>query len=332
LIGAGISCIYLSLIKILSAWFDENEFGAVLGLLMALGMLGNMLATTPLALSVDFMGWRATYVVVAALTVGLAALVHYRVKDAPGEGARSAPPKELAGGPAVQASGGEKVASFFRIMWTLMTNRSYLMLVIFMIAGSSQQGFQSLWAGPFLSRSYGYSLIQVGNGLLWYSVGGICGAPLWGLLSDRLVKSRKRVLIWGSAISVIIWFMPSFFPQALPRNVIPAFLFFMAMAAGGGVLTHAMVRESFSYRIFGIAVGIINFFTFLGGAAFTQLMGHVVASFPKTDGAYPLIAYQATLMLIFGTWVIRLFSLTLTDEQKRTAAQPAAREMADVTS
>jgi len=324
LIGAGISCIYLSLIKILSAWFDEHEFGTVLGLLMSLGMLGNMLATTPLALSVEAVGWRVSYGFVALLTLGLIALVYFRVRNTPNdEPAHIASPLSQPG-----ESGWDRTILFFRTICALMRNRSYLMLVIFMIAGSSQQGFQSLWAGPFLSRTYGFSLIEVGNALLWYSAGGICGAPLWGLLSDRLVKSRKRVLVWGSLLSIAVWFIPAFLPQALPREVIPSFLFLMAMAAGGGVLTHAMVREAFSIEILGIAVGIINFFTFLGGAAFTQLMGNIVALFPKTDGGYPLIAYQATLMLVFGTWIIRLLSLALTEERKKPAVVPAAQEVA----
>ena len=188
------------------------------------------------------------------------------------------------------------------------------MLNIFMIAGSSVQGFQSLWAGPFLSRSYGFTLVEVGNALLWYSIGGIFGAPMWGFLSDRLFKSRKRVLLLGSVIALVAWFFPAFIPLSVHPRAVPFLLFIMAAASGGGVLTHAMARESFSYEILGLSVGVINFFTFIGGAAFTQLMGHMVKFFPQSGGEYPLIAYQSTLMLIFAMWVVRLISLMLTEE------------------
>ncbi len=328
LIGAGISCIYLSLIKILSMWFDENEFGTVLGILMSLGMLGNMLATSPLAVSVSHIGWRGSYVLVAGMTLALVALVQFRVRNAP-EG-KSQPVKDATINPARETLW-EKTWLFIRTIWALMRNRSYLMLVVFMIAGSSLQGFQSLWAGPFLSSSYGYSLIEVGNALLWYSVGGMCGPPVWGLLSDKLVKSRKRVLIWSSAASAAAWSIPAFFPLAVPEEVVAYLLFIMGVTSGAGVLTHAMVRESFSVEILGIAVGIINFFTFLGGAAFTQLMGNLVALFPKTNGSYPLIAYQATLMLIFAMWIVRLLSLTLTEERRHPAAAPAPQEVPHAT-
>ncbi|MBI4830551.1 MAG: MFS transporter [Candidatus Lindowbacteria bacterium] len=288
LVGIGISCIYLSLIKILSAWYRENEFGVILGILMSLGMLGNMLATSPLALSVKLMGWRNSYLAVGLLTVGLIALVYFRVTNAPEGGdppAHAASAQPLA--PTETVS--EKLAAVSRTVWTLMRNRT---------------------------RSYGYSLVEMGNALLWYSLGGICGAPFWGLLSDRLFKSRKRVLVMGSLLSMLVWFFPAFMPLAIPRWAVHALLFAMSAAAGGGVLTHAMARESFSSEVLGISVGIINFFTFLGGAAFTQLMGHMVELFAKTDGDYPLIAYQSTVMLIFGTWIVRLIALMLTEERR----------------
>ncbi len=316
LIGVGISCIYLSVIKILSAWFKESEFGTVLGILMSLGMLGNLFATSPLAFSVEAMGWRNSYLLVGALTVGLIALVGFYVTNAPEQESPPAGADGDAPDAALTETAGEKLAAVFRTVWTLMHNRSYLMLVIFMIAGSSQQGFQSLWAGPFLSRSYEYSLLEVGNALLWYSLGGICGAPLWGLLSDRLLKSRKRVLVVCSILALIVWFPFAFTPLAVPRGFATALLFLMGVAWGGGVLTHAMVRESFSFEILGVAVGIVNFFTFLGGAFFTQLMGNIVALFHKVGGDYPLIAYQSTLMLVFAMWFVRLVSVMLTEEKR----------------
>jgi sugar phosphate permease len=321
LIGVGIGFIYLSVIKILSAWYKENEFGTVLGFLLALGMLGNMLATAPLAVSVKFMGWRNSYLVAAVLTVGIVVLVIFRVKNTPDEdGAESTPVKDDTGHEGeltedVPRGMGEKIADIFRPMKMLLRDRSYLMLVIFMVGGSSQAGFQTLWAGPFLSRGYGFSLVDVGNAMLWYSIGGMCGAPLWGFLSDRLFKSRKVVLQLTTAIAMVLWAIPAFMPLLIPGRAVPVLLFAIGLTWGAVILTHAMIRESFSIEMLGVAVGLINFFTFLGSAFFTQAMGHIVEMFPKTNGDYPLMAYQATIMLIFGMWVIRLIALSFAKER-----------------
>jgi len=315
LIGAGIGFIYLSAIKILSAWYKENEFGTVLGMLLSLGMLGTLIATSPLALSVKAMGWRNSYLLVATLTVGMIVLVFFRVKDAPDQGEKERPaavgePDDTSGAARAKPSG------VLSSIWMLIRDRNYVLLLIFMFAGSTQAGFQTLWAGPFLSRSYGYSLVEVGNMLLWYSIGGVCGAPLWGFLSDRLFKSRKTVLMLTTSAMTALWFFPAFTPLFIPRWAVPLLLFAIAANWSSIILTHAIIRESYSYEILGTAVGIMNFFVFLGGAFFTQLMGHIVEFFPRVDGDYPLIAYQSTLMLIFGASILRIIALAFAKEKR----------------
>lgn len=317
LIGAGIGFIYLSIIKILSAWYEEKEFGTVLGLLMSLGMLGTLFATTPLALSVKAMGWRNSYLLVAGLTIGLIALVIYRVQNAPDEkgGEDSADNT----GEQIDEAGetvGDEPSGVLDSIWMLLRNRDYVLLLVFMVAGSSWAGFQTLWAGPFLSRAYGYSLVEVGNVLLWFSIGGVIGAPLWGFLSDRVFKSRKTVLMLTTCIATALWIFPAFFPRSIPRWAVPFLLFAITMNWSALILTHAMIRERFSRKILGIAVGIMNFLTFFFGAVFTQVMGHIVELFDKVDGDYPLIAYQSTIMLIIGTWLIRIVALSFAREKR----------------
>jgi MFS family permease len=315
LIGAGIGFIYLSSIKILSAWYKEEEFGTVLGLLMSLGMLGTLFATSPLALSVKAMGWRNSYLLVAGLTIGLIALVIFFVKRAPDNDGEHTASAEAAGAVESPETADEKQPGVLSTIWMLLRDRNYLMLLIFMVAGSSWAGFQTLWAGPFLTRAYGYSLVEVGNVLLCFSIGGVVGAPLWGYLSDRFFKSRKTVLMLSTCIATTLWLLPAFMPLAIPRWAVPLLLFAITTNWSALILTHALIRETYSSKILGIAVGIMNFLTFLGGAIFTQVMGNIVEMFDKVHGDYPLIAYQSTLMLLIGTWIIRIIALSFAKEK-----------------
>ena len=82
------------------------------------------------------------------------------------------------------------------------------------------------------------------------------------------------------------------------------------------LLTHARIRESYCREFLGFAVGIMHFLTFFCGAIFTQVMGHMVEMFDKVDGEYPLIAYQSTLMLLVGTWLLRLIALAFAKEER----------------
>jgi sugar phosphate permease len=316
LIGTGIGFIYLSIIKILGAWYKETEFGTILGMLMSLGMLGTLLATSPLAFSVRAMGWRNSYLLAAGLTAGMIMLVGLWVRDTPHsrEERAFAVPEET---PDTVKNMRSQLSGVLNSIWMLMRNRDYVLLLIFVLAGSSQAGFQTLWAGPFLSRSYGYTLVEVGNVLLWYSIGGVCGAPLWGYLSDRLFKSRKKVLMLTTIIVTLLWFVPAFMPLSIPKWAVPLLLFAITTNWSSIILTHAIVRESFSYQMLGVAVGIMNLFSFLGGAFFTQLMGHLVELFPRVNGDYPFIAYQSTIILIFFASLVRITALAFAREQGR---------------
>ena len=315
LIGAGIGFIYLSSIKILSAWYKEKEFGTVLGLLMSLGMLGTMFATSPLALSVKAMGWRNSYLLVAGLTVGLIVLVIFFVKRAPDNAGGQISSGAVEDDVELPETMDAKQPGVLSTIWMLLRDRNYLMLLIFMVAGSSWAGFQTLWAGPFLSRAYGYSLVEVGNVLFWFSIGGVVGAPMWGFLSDRVFKSRKTVLMLSTCIATTLWLFPAFMPLAIPKWAVPILLFAITTSWSALILTHALIRETYSSKNLGVAVGIMNFLTFLGGAIFTQVMGNIVELFDKVHGDYPLIAYQSTLMLIVGTWVIRIIALSFAKEE-----------------
>jgi sugar phosphate permease len=283
---------------------------------MSLGMLGTLIATSPLAVSVKSMGWRNSYLLVAGLTVGLIALVIFFVKRAPDKEEERNAPDVAAEREEAPESVDVTQPGVLSTMWMLLRDRDYVMLLIFMVAGSSWAGFQTLWAGPFLSRAYGYSLVEVGNALWWLSMGGVLGAPLWGYLSDRLFKSRKTVLMLSTCIATTLWLLPAFIPQEIPRWAVPALLFAITINWSALILTHALIRETYSAKILGIAVGIMNFLTFFCGAIFTQIMGNIVELFDKVDGDYPLIAYQSTLFLLIGTWIIRIIALSFAKEKR----------------
>ena len=62
LIGLGVSVAYMGTLKILANWFKINEFGIMSALAMAIGNVGAIAATTPLAYAVSELGWRLTFI------------------------------------------------------------------------------------------------------------------------------------------------------------------------------------------------------------------------------------------------------------------------------
>ena len=74
LLGIGMACNLMGTLKLLTLWFDPLRFATLSGVVFALGTLGNMAATSPFVILVDWMGWREAIRVLAGLSLLLVIL------------------------------------------------------------------------------------------------------------------------------------------------------------------------------------------------------------------------------------------------------------------
>ena len=91
-VGLGVAMVFIPTLKILTHWFERDQFVRMSGLLMSLGGVGAYTASTPLALLSDAITWRGSMIAIGALTLIVSVLVWLLVRDTP----------EQAGFPAVR--------------------------------------------------------------------------------------------------------------------------------------------------------------------------------------------------------------------------------------
>lgn len=91
LVGLGVAMLFVPTMKILTEWFRPREFAGMTGILLAMGGVGSLIATSPLALLSDRLGWRFAFLIVAGLTLVLAGLVWSMVRDRPADFGWEAP-------------------------------------------------------------------------------------------------------------------------------------------------------------------------------------------------------------------------------------------------
>ena len=63
---------------------------------------------------------------------------------------------------------------------------------------------QGLWAVPYLMDIYGYTQQEAANTLTLWAAGLIVGCTLWGYVADRVVKTRKGVVLIGAVIYALL--------------------------------------------------------------------------------------------------------------------------------
>ena len=298
LVGLGASVVLIAWLSLAADWFRPREFATLSGFTQAVGNVGALVASSPLALLVDAVGWRRTFVIIGAVTLGLAALAAALVRDRP----------DAVGLPPVNAERAHRprpgLRGTLRSIPPVVTNRRTWPPVLF--AGGIYAGlitFMGLWGVPYLTQVHGLTRVQAANLVALVALGLCAGSPLAGWLSDRWLGVRRLPMLVLGALFTVCW-VPLVMPAdpRVPVTVLAPFLFLMGVTGSGLVLVWACVREVNDPDRVGIAVGFVNVPIFLGFALFQWLTGAVLDArwtglAAEGTRLYPVDAYRAVFAL-----------------------------------
>jgi len=240
-------------------------FATVTGILSAIGTLGNILATTPLALMAEGYGWRESFVMLGTCHAFLMLALWVIVRDYP-EGVCF---------PSVATP-----INPFKNLYLLIKSKDYWMisLSIFLRYGTFA-AFQALWAGPLLIMVLKHDPLVAGNMILIMNVGIVLGFPLWGLLSDHVFHTRKWLIVLG----IFLFAGSTWALTGLHRETATwatALVFFcLGFFTTSGQLMYTHIKELFPPSMAGAAMTGINFFNMLGPACFLQLLGWMMSRY-----------------------------------------------------
>ena len=290
LMGAGFGAMLIGSMVVISRWFPPDRFSTLTAIVMSIGLLGNLAATTPLAWAAQANGWRSVFGAAVLFTALAAIAVWLVVRDAPAGHpflARTAePPRQMLQG----------------LMEVLRNPLLKPILALNFCNYACTFTVQGLWGGPFLREVHGLSAIEAGNVLLVavvaYQIGMLTFGPL-----DRMLDTRKWIAIGGSLMIISILAtlaLASQPPVWLPVGAIVGIGFLSASSTM--VMTHG--RGIIPDRLIGRGIATINTSVMLGVACMQTLSGIIVGAFePLADGARTETAYRA----LFGVLTVVLF-------------------------
>ena len=81
--GAGFGVMLIGSMVVISRWFPPDRFSTLAAMVLSIGLLGNLAATTPLAWASEAIGWRGVFGVVVVFTALATVAVWLVVRDAP---------------------------------------------------------------------------------------------------------------------------------------------------------------------------------------------------------------------------------------------------------
>jgi len=304
LLGVGMSCNLMGTYQVLALWFSPRVFASLAGLVVALGTAGNMVATTPLVILVDRMGWRSSFLLIAVINLILVFLFFVIVRDRPPHGNSDSPAANMN---IRHAFGNLRKLIRLKDFW-IISFATFTRYGIF-------AAFQALWAGPFLMEVMGYSALATGNLILLLNVGLILGAPCWGTASDRLFNTRKWIIVGGSISILLTIIILAMIPPGTSLPVLAPLFFCFGFFNATGLLVYPHIKELVPAEMSGAAMTGINFFTMIGPAVFLQGLGILMQTlYPKASRGPE--AFNAAFTVCIFSLMFVLVSYCFTKEKK----------------
>ena len=291
LMGAGFGVMLIGSMVVISRWFPPDRFSTLTAMVLSIGLLGNLAATTPLAWAAEAIGWRAAFGAVVVFIALATIAVWLVVRDAPPGhpflDRTPEPPRQMLQG----------------LLEVLRNPRLKPILAMNFCNYACTFTVQGLWGGAFLREVHGLSPIAAGNVLLVAVVAYQLGIIVFGPL-DRVLDTRKWIAIGGTLVTIsmlAILALASQPPLWVPIGAIVGIGFFSASSTM--VMTHG--RGIIPDRLIGRGIATINTAVMLGVACMQTLSGIIVGAFePLADGARSETAYRALFGVLTAVLIV----------------------------
>ena len=293
LTGIGMACALMGPYKLISLWFPPHAFGTISGIILAVGTLGGIVATAPLAFAVTWIGWRGSFLLIALIHLSITIWIYGAVQDSPDEYQQ----ENISD---LQNKNWIKV-SLNGVLSVLRLPSFWLIAVAAFVRYGTYISIAGLWAGPYLEYVYTIPLIERGKILMLFPVGYLLGGPILGYLSDRMFKNRKSVALLAMSFYAIFLFpLTGFFPTP-SLIMIAGIFFFIGFLTSCGNIMYANIKELLPGSISGTAMSAVNFFTMAGAGVFQHVMGIAIDTFSLNQMQLPPDAFSFAFGLCFVT-------------------------------
>jgi predicted MFS family arabinose efflux permease len=263
---------------------DAPRFALWSGITQGIGNSGMLLSSSPLALLVDWQGWRAGYVACAGFALLVAALVALGVPKLP---------------PARDTTRPTLMQDARQVLALLVSPGLRPVMVLAFASFAGQFGVRALWGGPWLMEEKGLSRVAAGNVLLVYTLTVIVGPMLNGWLA-RVWPHRVFLLAAGHIIAGLM-LLAMVAGADLPPwwDVLTLSIFGLALCSQ--IIVFSLVRAAVPEAQTGRALSANNI-AFFGGAAILQALSGVAAGFGGT--AAGLGTFAVALLVCAGGFLL----------------------------
>ena len=298
-VGAGDAAVFISVIRLVNAWFSGPIVPQLSQWIGNIGQLGQVLSALPFALVLHSFGWTPAFSSAAAVAFVAFVLAIVLLRDRPADAVGQARASSLT--EALQMLGP-----------TLKRPGTQLGFWSHFVSQSSGTVFTIFWGFPFLVSAVGLDR-GVASGLLVVVVAsGIVAGPILGLLSARYPLRRSNLVLGITSALGVVWAAVLLWPGVPPVWLIVILLVTLGVGGPGSLIGFDFARSFNPPRSLGSANGVVNVGGFMASFVMLFLIGVILdAQFDAglTSSLYEMDAFRlafAVQYLVIGTGVVFL--------------------------
>ncbi len=241
LIGVGAAFATSGYMKSVSIWIPKRHHAVFSGLFGSACMLGATFASSPIALLVTHIGWRATLLWAAGIGLLLCLFIllfipshkHCRVERVV-----------------------QPIGLFKGLKKVLLTWNNWPLLVFNGLSFAPVAVYGGLWGVPFLEQSYHYDRAHAAFSASLIFLGLAVGGPILGWLSDRL-DSRKGMIYVGVTVGLIC-LLVLIYINHLPNIVVDVLTFAIGFGLSSFLISYTITIETNVAALSATAIAIVN--------------------------------------------------------------------------
>ncbi len=302
LVGLGDAATFISVLRLIPAWFPARRVPLLTQVTGIVGQTGQVLSAVPLVALLGGPGWTVAFLSAAATGVLAAVLVLLVVRDSPGDGAR---PQDRSAQDVV----GDLVTAWrhpgTRLgLWTHFTTQF------------SGTAFALLWGFPFLVSGEGVRPSTASALLTVFVVAGMVSGPVLGVLVQRHPYRRSWLVLAVIAVNAAGWTLVIAWPGPAPLPVLVLLVLAMASGGPGSLIGFDFARTFNPPDRLGTATGIVNVGGFVASLVTILAVGVVLDL--RTGGAgYTLDDFRAAMSVQYVLWALGVVAILVSRRRVR---------------
>ncbi|WP_181313058.1 MFS transporter [Nocardioides campestrisoli] len=290
-LGAGDAMVFVSVIRLVAAWFLVRQAPMVTQVTGWGGQLGSIVAAAPLTLLLEHLGWTGTFGAASSVGVVLLVVVALVVKDSPYRTDEVVRVKLRA------------LARSVRTVWGNPGTR--LGMWTHFVAQFSGTVFALLWGFPFLVRGQGWSEVAAGTLMMVMIAWVVLSGLVLGAAVARWPFYRSWIVLGIVAAMALAWAAVLLRSEPSPTWLLVVTAFATASGGPASMIGFDLARTFTPAQALGRANGIVNVGGFVASLLTMAAIGVVLdLSEPGGMGAYDLGDFRLAMATQYVFWVL----------------------------